>query len=273
MRISLITYTRNRDTLTISRQLESAAWQTHRPHEHIVVSEGSQPDYDEELGALREFYDFQLITCGSDKHSWWKAFGFNVGIRATSPESEIVMMVDADMALHPGHVKECAKAFKENREIYWLAPCLSLGRGDADIDPFDYGVLRKKATFRPHGQIPKKVRLRGPKSWAQGGCAAFTREWLFQVHGYDERFIGRGGHALEILERGRRSGLQKVWLPLDYAMLHQWHPRQWSVPSGGKSWKVAHAERMVNKRLLRLVKNTGDRGIPVRNPDGWGGQS
>jgi hypothetical protein len=103
---------------------------------------------------------------------------------------------------------------------------------------------------------------------ANGGLQFFSREWLFKVHGYDERFNLWGGIDNEIVDRACYDSKCVGWLSRDLEniyLVHLQHPK-WELP-GLTSEQIGAYKRRNNRTLY--LKNRKAKQVIV-NLESWG---
>jgi len=211
-----------------------------------------------------EYIGATLIEVASPKDPWCKAFAINRAIRTcldNVEESEtIIMTLDCDMVLHPEMVKQVLKAFKKDPKVLLHCPNLSITTKKA-LKPQSYDQLREKSrVVKWDSKLRKRI---GPVTRGFGGCQAALASWWKKVRGLDEELLWWGMEDYDLHRRAKMDGLKIVWLPQDYAMLHQWHAPGQYLPG-------------MQKQLARNMKicwtKLANRKV-TRNPKSWGGRA
>lgn len=256
--ISVVIPVRNRAGTRLKNCLSSLRWQCKVvPQEVLVVSFGSSSDTDLELATLCSEAGARLVCTGNPDVVWSWSFPANVGIRATSPDSRFVMLLDADMILAPNFFDVLTNELEHDPDSMVL--CQSSDLGQDVLLSEDPDALRKAFSRLWSGS-----RLRGPKGC--GGIQVAPRKFFFDVHGLDEDFKFWGGEDRDMVQRAERYGLTIRWITRSTSMLHQHHPRELDAIQDPARKAAARQAMEANYRLLRERET-----LVERNPDGWGG--
>jgi hypothetical protein len=253
--LAVIIPVRDRAGRRVRNALHSLNWQTAgHPAQILVVSQGSQPAVDEELGTLCAEAGATLLTTGKPEAAWNKPRALNVGIRAVRPEVPYLMTMDADMILAPNFFEVAIERLRQEPALI-LCRSLDLPQGVRVPAPAElhdaYERLRRRA--RPRGRS------------GTGGIQAARRDFFFQVHGYDEDLLWWGAMDGDMVRRAELVGLNIVWVDGETSMLHQWHRRKHRGLEDRQHVAQARAAWTQNHELVRQRAQQ-----PVRNPAGWG---
>jgi glycosyltransferase involved in cell wall biosynthesis len=256
--IAVVIPVRDRAGPRLRNALSSLNWQAvGRPTQIVVVSHGSQPEVNRELQELCDTERATLIMVGDRLQPWNKPFALNTGIRATLPEVPFVMTMDADMILAANFLTVVLERLQ--REPPALVLCRISDLPQHVSLPSDRATLRERFE-RFHAM----TRLR--PCTGTGGIQAARRSFYFDIRGYDEDLLWWGAMDGDLVNRARLAGLQIEWIENWTAMLHQWHPRKYTVLTdrlaigqAQRAWLRNHA--LVQSRAMILQ----------RNPHRWGG--
>ena len=256
--IAVVIPVRDRAGDRVRNALLSLQWQTAgHPMQTLVVSHGSQPDFDERLAMLCNNEDATLLTLGSPADPWNKPLALNTGLRATSEDVPFVMTMDVDMILAPNFLAVVLDRLSRDSSALVLCRISDLPEhaslptsGDELKRAFE--ILHARSRLRPR--------------YGSGGIQAAHRSFFFDIRGYDEDLAWWGAMDGDIVNRARLAGMQIEWVEKRTAMLHQWHPRKHSILSSQKEIELAKGAWRHNHALVRSRAK-----VLTRNPTGWGG--
>jgi cellulose synthase/poly-beta-1,6-N-acetylglucosamine synthase-like glycosyltransferase len=248
---------RDRAGTRVENALVSLGWQERvRPAEIIVTSHGSRPEIDAELERSCERHGARLLRIGSASEPWCKPLALNSAIRATRPEHDYLMTMDADMILAPNFLTVALETL--GRAPRSLVLCRSLDLPQSARVPPTVSELRDA-----YARLCRTARPRGRHG--TGGIQLAERRFFFDVRGYDEELVWWGAEDGDMVARARRAGLPVVWLDGRTSMLHQWHPKRHAALVDPKRRAEASAAWMRNHALVRSKRTV------QRNPERWGG--
>jgi hypothetical protein len=272
MKISVVTHTRDRAGQRLRNYLTSLTWQDQDIlSEVLIVSEGSSKKTNQQIEKDIESIGYdkvRVLHCGDPKDEWNKSLGLNVGIRASRPDSEVVMILDVDMILHAEHMRLAAEAFTEKLDILYMCANFALADVPDQMNCMtDYERVRETGTQLPTGRKAPRHKL-GPASRGIGGCQGAPRAWYHEVRGFDERFNLWGAKDGDIVRRSRQCRMPSTWAPVGFEMLHQHHPRRWETDDKERAGFI---ERKRKQNIRVSVKSCMQRRL-VRNPVTWGGE-
>ncbi len=244
---------RDRAGARVRNALRSINWQdSGEDIETIIVSHGSRAETDAELAEICEEQGAQLITAGKARDAWNKPAALNIGIRATLPEASCVMTMDTDMILLPSFVR-CVMA-QLRRAPKSMILCRSSDLPERARIPAGTSEL-----FASLGQLQAQARLR--PAYGCGGIQAASREFFFNVRGYDEDLKWWGAMDTDMVQRAKLAGLRIQWIEYETGMLHQWHPRKHAAlgntrqaAAARRAWQRNHA--LVKSRSKLLQRNS-----------------
>ena len=193
----------------------------------------------------------RVVVHAHDEPDFPPSLARNVGLRVA--KAKLVMTVDADAVLDVRTVGTCEKLLSHGDSFVRIRTRMS-GCGPE--------AVAFKQLEPPRHFVREARRWR----WAPGpGCiVAAPRKTVFQLGGWDERFVGYGPAVLDWVARLKQAGLQEIVLPDDYeprhiCSMHQNHPRVRD--------QEMNELRKANIRRYNVTLKGGD---PVRNKGGWG---
>jgi len=204
--ISVIAMTHNRHGNRIRNFVMSLLEQSQPPDEIIIV-DTSPGDY---LCARRwaMALDDSINYILYPSHTFNKSRALNIGIRAS--KSDYIMTTDIDFIFSPNVIQEVESRL--NDKTFVLSEAGYMPNTNITL-PFDWDEMGGLVSDVAHCLSP-------------GTIQAAHRQFWFDVHGYDEQFDGGlGGMDDDMWIRGKRYGLELVWIPFgEMFCLHQWHP-------------------------------------------------
>lgn len=252
---------RDRAGQRLALALHSLNWQSAgRPAQILVVSYGSRPEIDRELGRLCRQAGATLLATGKPDAPWNKSLALNVGIRAVREEIPYLMTMDADMILAPDFFAAMLKRLQSQPPALVLCRSLDL--------PQRVRLPANEQLAAAFDQLRRQARPRGRSG--TGGIQAAHRDFFFQVRGYDEDLLWWGAMDGDMVNRARLMGLAIAWIDDETSMLHQWHPRKWRNLShrGLSDPKAAAAAQRQWRHNHRLAKERAR--TARRNSEQWG---
>ncbi len=222
IRFSVVVPTHNRYTL-LRQCLRALHEQTYPPHEIIVVDDAST---DETPDALpREFPNVRYVRLPTQQGP---SVARNTGIRMA--EGDVIAFTDDDCRVPPDWLAQLANAF--------LAHPDAAGVGGYQEAPDD--VLRTNI-FAQVERIKRSRRWKGREKTPQKGGfevpgfgtnnAAYRREVLLTIGGFDETFTYAAGEDTDLRWRICEAGYTLVYIPLkvehyrtfSYTLHSLWH--------------------------------------------------
>lgn len=256
--IAVVIPVRNRAGQRLQNTLGSLNWQTvGRPAQVLVVSHGSQPEVNRELATICGQESASLITIGTTGQPWNKSLALNIGIRSTLSEIPFVMTMDADMILAPNFLEVVWRCLTQDPKTLVLCRI-------SDLDKQISLPSSRDKLLKDFQHIRARARLRGPTG--SGGIQAATREFFFEIRGYDEDLLWWGAMDGDIVNRAPYLKMNILWIENQTAMLHQWHPRKYTILRDRHEIEQAQKYWLRNHELV-----ASRRKMPYRNPRGWGG--
>jgi glycosyltransferase involved in cell wall biosynthesis len=198
-----------------------------------------------------------LLIQGHPDQPWNKSLALNYGIRATRDDLPFLMTMDGDMILAPDFLEVVLARLRRE------PPALVLCR----ISDLPRGVEIPRSRKALNGAFPRlleQTRLR--KRSGSGAIQAASRDFFFEIRGYDEDLLWWGAMDGDILNRARLLGLELVWIENQTSMLHQWHPRKHRILEKSREIEQAKLYWRRNHDLVKQRSHTAR-----RNPETWGG--
>lgn len=226
MKVSLVISTYNwKEALKLC--LLSVTKQTLIPTEVVIADDGSRPD----TRLLIE--DFQHHSPCPVKHVWHEDNGFRLACIRNKAfaicDGDYIIQIDGDIIMHShfiqDHISEARKGYflvGSRSKINKRLSCRLLQKGNYQLSFFTRGVYRKfnalrlpwiSTLFRSYKQNKK-----------ERGCnISFWKKDLFDINGYDERFIGYGFEDIDLSARLRRLGIKKRFIKFKAIEYHIHH--------------------------------------------------
>jgi len=187
--VTIVIGVRNRDPVSVRNLLISLNNQNYKgPMKISLIDGGSSMPYRSKYKIMARNFNVQYKYL--PLQFWNKPLTLNYGIRNSNTKSKYIFCIDADMIVPPTVVKTVVNAFKETPEELSFAVVRTLKFKDGttlagrvnnwnllksldDItDPKIFNKIKKEAYITGFG--------------ASGGLQAASREWFFNMRGYDE---------------------------------------------------------------------------------------
>lgn len=221
--------------------------------EIVIADMGSSPDQEESLRSLASDYKAKLILLKTPSREWNRAWTMNCAIRASSPETDVVLASDVDCLFGRNCMEELLRVHLVlPGRVFGICGITDLPKGT--VRP-STDILKEFDEIRQCGAIERDVGI--------GACQSFWREWVFAVHGYDERYCIYGYEDNDMERRAGRANLWFANVTGRTAILHQWHEPTRSSLSAGREQRFKDAVEN-NRKMYETAT-----GI-VRNASGWG---
>lgn len=210
--------------------LLSVTHQTYLPIEVIVADDGSRDDTRELIEEMQKSFPCKLI------HVWHEDNGFRLSeIRNKAimkASGDYIIQIDGDIILEKHFVEDhhsfAQKGCFTSGSRVKLSPKSSaevLRNGTVDI-PFSWSSF-----FQPNRLRSKflqnyfRFRYKADHPYFVRGCnAAFWKEDLLKVNGYNEDIIGWGYEDTEIAARLTFAGIKRQFLKMGAVEYHIDHP-------------------------------------------------
>lgn len=203
----------------------------------------------EDISPLRIFCEAHgalLVEYVHQEAGWPPSLSRNVGYRKS--EGDILVSLDADGVLDKRTFRVAVERMKKARCAVRVRTSLVPRPPGAPI----FFKLGEK-------QFQRSVDL-GKKAPGPGCCILATRTAVFEIHGWDEKYVGYGPADWDFVERLEKAGYPVVNLSGEEGIwtLHQEHKRILGTP-------LQHKNRGYHERS----KLNSD---PKRNARWWGGE-
>ena len=208
MRISVVIPVHNGGD-GLRRCLEALAASSRPPDEIIVVDDGSTDG----SGELARQQGARVIRLDDQPHG--PAFARNRG--AEIAQGDVIVFIDADVAVHPGTLARMATCLTEEPDIAALF-------GSYDAEPPARGLVTRYKNLLHH-YVHQHSQREASTFWS--GCGAIRREVFSDVGGFDESFACASVEDIELGGRLRRGG-RRVWLCPDVQVTHL---KRWTFAS------------------------------------------
>ncbi len=280
--VSVIVPVRNRSGQRMEFLVQSIVQQTHRPVELLISDFGSDRKHGRSIQRICEAapsWVQHLRFSNAVGKPWNKCKANNLALRRTSDESRYILFMDADMIYRSDFLAAAVAAQDQfNDRAFVICRSRPLNRNWNTPQRFkpenvarDFPLIFEKST-------------KWSSTGANGACQMATRQWWFEVQGYDERMSGWGAMDGDMLNRAVRSGLEKVWI-------HEWEYKPGYIPDGNYNpdkllelneevkaavtTRMAHQWHKVQKSLNadswhRNHRLKRDKGYVRNDPKTWG---
>ncbi len=212
--LSVIVPVRN-GGLAFARCSSALAASDYPDSEVIVVDDGSRDGTPE----VAQQYGFRLVRLGTQSEGpttapWGPAAGRNRG--AHEARGEVLVFLDADVAVQPDTLRRIAAAFDSDPELTALF-------GSYDDSPSERNFLSQFRNLLHHF-VHQSSQEQASTFWA--GCGGVRKEAFFAVGGFDENLYRRP--SIEDIDLGyrlvRKSG--RIGLVKDLQVKHL---KRWGV--------------------------------------------
>jgi GT2 family glycosyltransferase len=181
--------------------MEALEASTRTPDEIIVADDASTDG----SGQLARRHSAQVVTLEGTSHG--PAFARNRG--AEKARGDILVFLDADVAIHPDALARMEQYLIEHPEIAALF-------GSYDADPRAPGLVSRYKNLLHH-YVHQHSRREASTFW--GACGAVRREVFVTLGGFDEGYARPKIEDIELGVRLRRAGY-RVWLCPDVQVTH-----------------------------------------------------
>jgi 4-amino-4-deoxy-L-arabinose transferase-like glycosyltransferase len=209
MKLSLIIPVHNGGN-TFRSALQALVASTRRPDETIIVDDGST---DDSAAIAREHGATQVIALSGPPRG--PAFARNRGVEAA--QGDILVFLDADVAVHPETLARIEAQFAANPDIDALF-------GSYDDVPAARGVVTLYKNLLHH-YVHQHGQREASTFWA--GCGAVRRHIFNAVGGYDEGYTRPSIEDIELGHRLKRAGHRIALCP----EVQVTHYKRWTLLS------------------------------------------
>lgn len=226
MKVSLVISTYNwKEALRLC--LLSATRQTLIPTEVVIADDGSRPDTKFLIEEFQAHFPCPIKHIWHEDDGWRKCIIMNKAFAVC--EGDYIIEIDGDIIMHSHFIED---HLSEAEPGYFLVGSRSkinerlsqqlLEKGNYQLSIFTQGVYRKFNALR----LPCLTSLF--RSYKQNkkerGCnILFWKKDLFNVSGYDERFMGYGFEDIDLPARLRRLGIKKRFIKFKAVEYHIHH--------------------------------------------------
>ena len=223
----VITTYNSPDLLDLS--IRSALRQSELPCEIIVADDGSTSDTAMLVDALRASAHTPIV------HAWQEDKGFRAAAARNRAIAEAkgnyIVIVDGDMLLHPGFIKDHKALAVEGTFIQgsrvWLSKANTFRRfvsRETAVSIFQHGLENRKSALH----LPLLTRMldfKGSSLVSIKSCnMSFFRNDCIQANGFNEDFIGWGREDSEFAVRLINRGILRRNIRYSAIAFHLWHP-------------------------------------------------
>ncbi|MCK5609465.1 glycosyltransferase family 2 protein [Candidatus Pacearchaeota archaeon] len=162
----------------------------------------------EKYGDLVKYYYFK-------KDKPLKAWALNVGMRLASPDTEYFLTSDIDMIWPSWYLDMAHNYIDENSFILTEPSKLP--------EKFNYNDLIRRGSY---WKDLYKQSVPWGKAGGPGNGQLFSKEFIFEVQGYNEIFSdGQDAYDMEMWRRAKKHSLKVRWWGRRWNQsLHLWHP-------------------------------------------------
>jgi len=192
----------------ISECLESLLTQTYRPHEIIVVDNGST---DGSLAMIRAKYG-SLLKIVTNERNLGFAEGVNCGVR--SSKGDLIAILNSDAAAQKDWIEELARSMSQSESVGMCASKIYLA-GQAGILDNTGEVICRDGLGRGRGRLEKDQGQydSSPEVLCPSGCAALYRRKMLEEAGGMDKYFFAYAEDIDIGLRGRLIGYDCVYVP------------------------------------------------------------
>jgi len=219
----------------LNLSLSSLARQTMLPVDVVIADDGSTAPTAELIGQWRKRFPCTLT------HYWQEDAGFRVA-RArngaiAAARGDYVIFVDGDMVVHPRFIEDHCAAARRDCFIQGVRPRLSANATQALLASNSTAVSFLSPGMEHRAYALRSVLLSRIVSQARATLAGVQscnlscwRDYLVQINGFDERFVGWGPEDRELAARLLHIGVQRNYVRHRAVAYHLYHPSR--APEG-----------------------------------------
>ncbi|WP_159022661.1 glycosyltransferase family 2 protein [Formosa sp. L2A11] len=245
MKISIVTGFRNRDSLRVSRYLESLENQINKDFELIFVDYGSDLKISEKIKNLTSQFSFcKYIYNDTRGWPWNRSHALNTGLKIS--KGEYVLFSDIDLIYSNNFIDYL---IKESNPLYQYFKRFYLM-------PESFGDFNNN--LEKHTQQFSLSAIN-----TKGAIHLVERKKLIEINGFDEFYCFWGFEDLDLYLRLKNLGIQEKWLEESVApVFHQWHP----IVSNENRYLFPN--KWYEQMLIYFRLNINN---SIRNNRSWGG--
>jgi GT2 family glycosyltransferase len=222
----------------LTRCLEALGASTRLPLESLVVDDGSTDGG----GSVAERYGAKVLRVPDGPRG--PAVARNLG--AAHALGDVVLFLDADVAVHPDTVAKVAEVFDAHPDVAAVF-------GSYDDRPADPSMVSQYRNLLHH-YVHQRGRQEASTFWA--GCGAVRCDVFRTVGGFDERYTHPSIEDIELGGRLRDGGY-RVWLRPEIQVTHL---KRWSL---GAMIRSDIVDRAIPWTRLILARGT----LPPRSEE------
>lgn len=209
MKLSVIIPVRNGGQ-DLHDTLQALAASQRSPDELIVVDDGST----DSSADLAHRYGARVLPLPDSPRG--PAVGRNFG--ASAARGDVLVFIDADVAVHPDTLGLIAKYMEEQ-------PAIAALFGSYDDDPPKRGLITRYKNLQHH-YVHQHGQREASTFWA--GCGAIRRDLFLAMGGFDESYARPSIEDIELGVRLRRAGHRIRLCPdVQVAHLKRWTLTRW----------------------------------------------
>ena len=189
-----------------------------------------------------------------------KSLCLNIGIKMAK-NADYIATIDADILLRNDVIEKCIR--KKNKKNVILCQTFM----------YNSNVWSKNFDKKSFNEIKKDGSLLSKSG--NGGIQFFSKDWLYKVNGYDERYNLRGGMDNEIIKRFLLDNGKQEWLELDedILLLHLDHERYnflGITKEYTSDYRIQNNVKLYNILRSQRRKNSSVNDHIIVNKKSWG---
>lgn len=218
MQVSVIVSTYNSPRYLLA-VLQSIANQILKPHEIIVVDDGSCMEVVERFRQGSISLTIKVIHCWQPDSEFRLARARNLG--ALKASGTFLLFLDGDCVLPPKFLQQQVSFYKRSRLVFCSRQLLDAQSTQSFLD---------KGSFKKSRKFWRLwlgfLRAKPERSWRipRGFCFALYREDYLSVRGCDEQYIGWGLEDSDLFVRLGNFGICLFDGRYAGCVIHLWHP-------------------------------------------------
>lgn len=208
--------------------LKSVAVQKVLPDEIIIADDGSG---DETKSVIQQFSSLIKVPV---KHVWQEDEGFRLArirnLAIKNAECDYLIFIDGDIIIHPDFIHDHYENRKVERFIagsrVLLSEKESIRRFQSKQIIFNFPFFNAKNRLNGirNSYLSKIISKYDYGIYNVRGCnMAFWKRDLYEVNGFDERFVGWGREDSDIVNRLILAGKKKFKLKFSAIQYHLYH--------------------------------------------------
>lgn len=242
MNLSIITSIWKLSTQRLYETLWQLSHQTEKPLEIVVVN--ASPDSMMRYEVAKVCEGFPLAKCidaPQDVAVFNLSRSSNIGIKHSNPNSEFIGVVALDLLYAPNVIETLSRI--AGRDYICEGPLGNL-RGNYDLGDVESLWERWPAVLQSLNSSPPRY------AYSPGSISCVRRDWLMEVHGYDENQYAFSYGDSDLLHRAELCGINVKVIP--------WRQTQ-----------MIHIEHTARFGIQTSAPDHRDKTI-IRNEDRWG---